>query len=67
LAHYANGNGVVALVSVSLTARDITLGNGNRTWITLEIPEPSSILASSAGLIALFGCHWFVRRRNSNT
>ena len=60
----AAGNGVVALVTGSLTARDISSGNANRTWITLEIPEPSAILAASAGMFALFGCHRLARRRS---
>ena len=60
----ANGNGVVALVTGSMSARSISLGNGNPTWITLEIPEPSTIMAVSAGLLALFGCHQLVRRRS---
>ncbi len=61
----AAGNGVVALVTGSMTARDISGGNANRTWITLEIPEPNAILAASAGLFALFGCHRLARRRAS--
>ncbi|MFP6655592.1 MAG: hypothetical protein VCB25_08185, partial [Myxococcota bacterium] len=61
----AAGNGVVQLVTGSLTARDISSGNANRTWVTLEIPEPSAILAASAGLFALFGCHRLARRRSS--
>jgi hypothetical protein len=60
----AAGNGVVALVTGSMTARDISGGNANRTWITLEIPEPSAILSASAGLFALFGCHRLARRRS---
>ena len=58
----ANGNGVVALVTGSMTARDISGGNANRTYFTLEIPEPSAIFSASAGLLALFGCHRIVRR-----
>jgi hypothetical protein len=60
----AAGNGVVALVSGSMTARDISGGNANRSWVTLEIPEPSAIVAASAGLFALFGCHRLARRRS---
>ena len=60
----AAGNGVVALVTGSMTARDISGGNANRTWITLEIPEPSAIFAASAGLFALFGMHRVARRRS---
>jgi hypothetical protein len=60
----ANGNGIVALVSGSMTARSITGGNANRTWITLEIPEPGAFLDASAGLFALLGCHWLARRRS---
>ncbi|HEB90126.1 MAG TPA: hypothetical protein ENI85_11185 [Deltaproteobacteria bacterium] len=60
----ANGNGVVALVSGSMSARNISKGNANRTWATLEIPEPGAIAAASAGLFALFGCHQLVRRRS---
>ena len=60
----ANGNGVVALVTGSMSARNISKGNANRTWITLEIPEPGAILAASAGMFALFGCHQLVRRRS---
>ena len=48
-----------------MTARDISGGNANRTWITLEIPEPSAISAASAGLFVLIGCHRMVRRRPS--
>jgi hypothetical protein len=59
-----NGNGVVALVSGSMSARSISLGNANPGWTTLEIPEPSTIFSASAGLFALFGCHGWVRRRN---
>jgi hypothetical protein len=57
------GNGVVALVTGSMSARSGSGGNANRTWVTLEIPEPSAILGASAGLLALFGCHRLVRRR----
>jgi hypothetical protein len=60
----ANGNGVIATVTGSMSKRNISLGNANRTWTTLEIPEPSAIMAASAGLFALFGCHQLVRRRN---
>ncbi len=60
----ANGNGVIAMVTGSMSKRNISLGNANRTWTTLEIPEPSAIMAASAGLFALFGCHQLVRRRN---
>jgi hypothetical protein len=63
-ARTAGGNGVIALVTGSMSARNISLGNANRTWSTLEIPEPSAIFAASAGLFALFGCHQLVRRRN---
>jgi hypothetical protein len=63
-ARTAGGNGVIALVTGSMSARNISLGNANRTWTTLEIPEPSAIFAASAGLFALFGCHQLVRRRN---
>jgi hypothetical protein len=63
-ARTAAGNGVVALVTGSMTARDISGGNSNRTWITLEIPEPSAIFAASAGLFALFGMHRLARRRS---
>ena len=62
----AAGNGVVVLVTGSLTAR----GNPNfggfsdRTWITLEIPEPSASLAAAAGLFALFICDRVARRRS---
>ena len=59
----AGGNGVVALVTGSMTARDISGGNANRTWITLEIPEPSAIMAAGVALLALGGCHRFSRRR----
>jgi hypothetical protein len=61
----ADGNGVVALVSGSVSERSISGPNSNRTWVTLEIPEPSAIMAASAGLFALFGCHRLVRRRSS--
>ncbi len=60
----AGGNGVIALVTGSLSTRSISKANANRTWTTLEIPEPSAIFAASAGLFALFGCHQLVRRRN---
>ena len=59
----AAGNGVVALVSGSMTARDISGGNANRVWMTIEVPEPSAILGAAAGLFALFGCHRLARRR----
>jgi len=60
----ANGNGVIAMHSGTLSARSISKGNANRGWVTYEIPEPSSILAASAGLLALFGCNRLVRRRS---
>jgi len=60
----AGGNGVVATNTGSMSARNISKGNANRTWVTLEIPEPSAIFAASAGLFALLGCHQLVRRRN---
>jgi hypothetical protein len=60
----ANGNGVVALNSGTLSARTTSRGNANRVWVTYEIPEPSAIFAASAGLLALFGCHQLVRRRS---
>jgi hypothetical protein len=50
--------------SGSMSARSISKGNANRGWTTYEIPEPSSILAASAGLLALFGCNRLVRRRS---
>ena len=61
----AAGNGVVTLVTGSLTARGALHGSSSdRTWITLEIPEPNVIMAASAGLLALFGCHRLVGRRS---
>jgi hypothetical protein len=60
----ANGNGVVAMVTGTMSARTRSLGNANPKWITLEIPEPSTIMAVSAGLLALFGYHQLVRRRS---
>jgi hypothetical protein len=63
-ARTANGQGVIALVSGAMSARSISLGNGNPGWTTYEIPEPSAIFAASAGLFALFGCHQLVRRRS---
>jgi hypothetical protein len=57
----ANGIGVIALVTGSMSQRFL---GANRTWITLEIPEPSAILAASAGLFVLFACHQLVRRRD---
>jgi hypothetical protein len=61
----AAGNGVVAMNSGSMSTRSISKGNANRTWITLEIPEPGAALASAAGLLGLFGCHQLVRQRSS--
>ena len=62
-ARTAGGNGVIATVTGSMSARNISLGNANRGWATYEIPEPSAIFATSAGLFALFGCHQLARRR----
>jgi hypothetical protein len=58
------GSGVVSLVTGAISERVISGPNGNRTWVTYEIPEPSAIMAASAGLFALFGCHVLVRRRS---
>jgi hypothetical protein len=69
----ANGSGVIALVTGSMSKRSLLgplgglPGSANRTWITLEILEPSAILSASAGLFALFGCHQLVRRRLGKT
>ena len=60
----ASGNGVIATVTGSMSTRSISGGNANRTWTTMEIPEPGAITAASAALLALFGCHQWVRRRN---
>jgi hypothetical protein len=60
----ANGNGVVAIVGGSMSARSISLGNANPSWLTYEIPEPSAIFGTAAGLFALVGCHQLVRRRS---
>ena len=59
----AGGQGIVVLVSGALSKRNISGPNGNRGWQTLNVPEPASIVAASAGLLALFGCHQLVRRR----
>jgi hypothetical protein len=59
-----NGNGVVAMVTGSMSARSISLGNANRTWVTYEIPEPSVLFSASAGLFVLFGCQHLIRRRS---
>jgi hypothetical protein len=59
-----SGNGVVATVSGSIATRSISGGNANRGWTTYEIPEPSAIAAASIGLLTLFGCHRWVRRRD---
>ena len=64
-ARTANGQGVIALVGGSMSARSISLGNANPSWLTYEIPEPSAIFGASAGLFALVGCHLLVRRRSS--
>lgn len=60
----ADGNGVIATLTGSMSARNISKGNANRTWSTLEIPEPGSIAAAGAALLGLFGAHQIVRRRN---
>lgn len=46
------------LVTGSLTARGHPNldGMSDRTWITLEIPEPSASIIASIGLFALFVC-----------
>ncbi|HEB91045.1 MAG TPA: hypothetical protein ENI85_15835 [Deltaproteobacteria bacterium] len=59
----ANGNGVVALVSGSISTRNVTRGNANRSWITLEIPEPGALASAAAGGFALLAAHRVVRRR----
>lgn len=60
----AAGNGVVALVTGSMSFRDLSFGSGDRTWITLEIPEPGAIWGAAAGLFALFACHRLAGRRS---
>ena len=52
------------MVTGAMSARSISLGNANRTWVTYEIPEPSVLFSASAGLFALFGCQYLVRRRS---
>jgi hypothetical protein len=60
----AGGEGIVVLVSGAVSSRSISGPNGNRGWATYNVPEPSAILAASAGMFALLGCHQLVRRRN---
>jgi hypothetical protein len=60
----ANGNGIVALNSGTMSIRSISKGNANRTWVTYEIPEPSAIISASATLFGLVGCHLLVRLRS---
>jgi hypothetical protein len=59
----AGGSGIVVLVGGAVSARSISGPNGNRSWATYNVPEPSTIAAASAGFFALFGCHQLVRRR----
>jgi hypothetical protein len=60
----AGGEGIVVLVGGAVSARNISGPNGNRSWNTYNVPEPGAVFAASAGLLALFGCHQLVRRRN---
>jgi hypothetical protein len=60
----AGGEGIVVLVGGAVSSRSISGPNGNRGWATYNVPEPSTILAASAGLFALLGCHQLARRRN---
>jgi hypothetical protein len=57
------GQGIVVTVSGAISSRQLSGPNGNRGWATYNVPEPSAILAASAGLLGLFGCHQLVRRR----
>jgi hypothetical protein len=59
----AGGSGIVVLVGGAVSSRSISGPNGNRSWATYNVPEPSAIAAASAGLFALLGCHQLVRRR----
>jgi hypothetical protein len=56
------GEGIVVLVGGAVSSRSISGPNGNRSWATYNVPEPSAALTALAGGLALLGCHRLVRR-----
>jgi hypothetical protein len=60
----AGGEGVVVMVAGGVSARSISGPNGDRRWMTLNVPEPGSVAAGAAGLLTLVACHGLARRRS---
>jgi hypothetical protein len=58
------GQGIVVMVSGAVSARSISGPNGDRRWLTLNVPEPGALGAGAASLLALLGCHALARRRD---
>src|SRR5262249_53529042 len=58
-----NGVGAISLVSGTLSRRTLSGPNANRAWLVLNVPEPSAVVASVAGLAMLALCHGLARRR----
>jgi hypothetical protein len=63
----AGGQGIVVMVAGAVSARSISGPNGDRRWLTLNVPEPSALGAGAAGFLALLGCHAIARRRRPTT
>jgi hypothetical protein len=59
-----DGEGIITLVSGAVSARSISGPNADRRWLTLNVPEPSALIAFSAGFFGLLGCHALAKRRD---
>lgn len=59
-----SGVGTIQLVSGTLSRRAASGPNANRAWLSLNVPEPSAMLATGAALALLGLCHGLARRRS---
>jgi hypothetical protein len=59
-----NGVGTIQLVAGTLSRRFTTKANANRSWLRLNIPEPSAALGTVGALAMLALCHGLARRRS---
>lgn len=57
------GAGNVSMVAGTLSNRQLSGPNANRSWVRMLLPEPGAMAAAAGALLTLGACHNWVRRR----
>ena len=57
------GEGVVSMVTGSLSTRALEHPGANRGYVTLLVPEAGAVISAVSALFALLGGHTLTRRR----